>query len=257
MKVIVLGSGSAYGVPVIGGDWGDCHPGNPRNRRLCPSILIEEGDTRVLVDMGPDFREQAARHNIRTLDGVFFTHPHADHISGMMHLPMLMRYYQDRNLPLYAERATRREIEKNWWYMFDPAINVEYSGSGRPFWHEVVYGSKLEVGNLKVQTFKQFHGRMNSLGLRVGDFAYSTDVNDMPEESFAHLHGLDVWILECNCLEETKMHMNLDKVLGWVERFKPKKTWLTHLDHTMDYDRISDMLPKGIELAYDNLEIDL
>jgi phosphoribosyl 1,2-cyclic phosphate phosphodiesterase len=140
--------------------------------------------------------------------------------------------------------------------MFDPAINVEYSGAGRPYLSEVVPYFPLKIGALDVLPFNQHHGKMMSLGLRVGNFAYSTDVRDFPEKSFDLLHGLDVWIVDCNNeFDKDKSHSYLEQCLRWVDKLKPKKTYLTHLDYTMDYDTISAKLPKGVELAYDNLEI--
>jgi len=259
MKITILGSGSAYGVPFVGGDWGNCDPSNSKNRRTTPSILIEDNGSKLLVDMGPDFKEHSITHQIRDLDGVIFTHAHADHIMGMYNLPIFMKYYQDQNLPLYADRFTRREIEKVFWYMFDPAINVEYSGPGRPLWHEVKHYYPLQVGNITVDIFLQNHGgRFKSLGLRVGDFAYSTDVSSFPEESLPYLQGLDVWVVDCNC-EEAKdsSHSNLEQDLRWVDEFKPKQTYLTHLDYTVDYDTLSAKLPDNMALAYDGLIIEL
>lgn len=256
MKVTVLGCGSAYGVPVVGGDWGDCNPENPKNRRTAPSILIEKGETKLLVDMGPDYREQAEKHKVRDVDGVFFTHPHADHVTGMFHLPMMMRYFQDKNLPLYMDRFTRKEIEKNWWFQFDPKINVEYSGPGRPYLVEIIEYWPFTVGDITALPMYQQHGKMHSMGLRIDDFAYSTDVCAMPERTFEKLEGVKTWIVECNCEFNTdKSHSFLEQTLGWIDRIKPEKAYLTHLDLTMDYDRISAQLPENVELAYDGLEI--
>lgn len=257
MKVTILGSGSAYGVPFVGGCWGKCDPNNPKNRRTAPSITIEHEGTKVLVDMGPDFRTQAERHSIQLLDAVLYTHPHADHIAGNFHLPKLMYYYQDRNLPLYATRATRKDIERVWWFQNDPAINIEYSGPGRPYWCEIVPYSTLQIGSLSIKTMTQYHGKMESLGFRIGNFAYNTDFKDMPEESYALLNDLDVWVLECNSTEESTMHLHLERALELIARIKPKKAYLTHLDYSMDYDTISAMLPENVELAYDGMEINL
>jgi phosphoribosyl 1,2-cyclic phosphate phosphodiesterase len=256
VKVTILGSGSAYGVPYAGGGWGACDPKNPKNRRTSPSILIEDKGSRLLIDMSPDFRQHAEKHNIRLLDGVLFTHAHADHITGMFHLPIFMAHYQDRNLPLYADRFTRIGIEKVWWYMFDEKISPEYSGPGRPYWHEVIAPFPLQIGNIKVTPFIQTHGRIHSLGVRVGNFVYSTDVSAFPEESHKFLKDIDVWVVDCNCVAATdNSHGNLEKSLGWIEQFKPKKAYLSHLDYTVDYDTISARLPKNVELAYDDLEI--
>jgi phosphoribosyl 1,2-cyclic phosphate phosphodiesterase len=258
MKITILGAGSAYGVPYAGGGWGACDPQQPRNRRTSPSILIDDGKSQLLVDMSPDFREQSLRHGVKNPDAVFFTHPHADHITGMFHLPILMSHREGKHLPMYADRFTRREIEKNWWYMFDPSIGLEYTGTARPFWREMIPPEKLEIGGLSVQTFWQQHGRFKSVGLRVGKFAYSTDVNEFPEESEQHLYGLDAWVVDCNCLTNTdKSHSYVEKSVAWAQKFKPKKTYLSHLDYTIDYDSVSKMLPAGVELAYDGLIIEV
>jgi phosphoribosyl 1,2-cyclic phosphate phosphodiesterase len=258
MKIIVLGSGSAYGVPVIGGDWGDCDPKNPKNRRLSPSILIENGDKRILVDMTPDLRQQAERHNIRELEAVLFTHAHADHITGLFHMPMLMQYYKEgQNLPLYADDFTRDNIKKNWWYMFDPAIKMDWYGAGRPFWEKVTPLEKFSVGGLDITPFAQQHGRMSCMGYRIGNFAYSTDTSGFPPESEPMLEGLDVWLVECDRYlsnNPNSTHSHLERTLGWIEKYKPKKAYLCHLNRTMDYDKISKLLPANVELAYDNLE---
>lgn len=258
MKITILGSGSAYGVPFAGGGWGACDPANPKNRRTSPSILIEDKGSRLLVDMSPDFRQQAELHNINKIDGVFFTHAHADHITGMFHLPIFMHWYQDRNLPLYTDRVSRIYIEKLWWYMFDAKISPEYSAPGRPYWNEIIPPFPFTAGNITAAPFMQHHGSGHSLGIRVGNFAYSTDVSSFPEESHKFLEGLDVWVVDCNCETDTdKSHSHLEKSLGWIEKFKPKQAWLSHLDYTIDYEKISARLPKGVGLAYDNLVIDL
>ena len=258
MKITILGSGSAYGVPFAGGGWGKCDPNNPKNRRTSPSILIEDKGSRVLVDMSPDFRQQAERHDIQVLDGVFFTHAHADHITGMFHLPIFMHWYKGRNLPLYADRFTRIGIEKVWWYMFDAKISPEYTGDGRMYWHEVIPDFPLQIGNIELMPFVQTHGSIQSLGIRVGNFVYSTDVSAFPESSHKYLSDIDVWVVDCNCVEPTdKSHGNLEKSLGWINQFKPKKAYLSHLDYTVDYETVSKQLPENVELAYDDLVIEL
>ncbi len=148
LKITILGCGSAYGVPLIGGDWGDCDPSNPKNRRLAPSILVESKNSKILIDMGPDIREQAEAHQIRHIDGILYTHPHAHHIVGNFHLPMFMRYFETSNLYMYATRACRQEIEKVWWFQNDPKINVEYSGEGRPLWCEIRPYYPFKVGDV-------------------------------------------------------------------------------------------------------------
>jgi phosphoribosyl 1,2-cyclic phosphate phosphodiesterase len=259
MKVTILGCGSAYGVPYVGNGWGDCDPQNPRNRRSTSSILIEQEGTKLLVDMGPEYREQSSRHGITDVDGVFFTHPHADHIAGIYNLPMMMTHYQDRDLPLLADSFTRANIERSYWFMFDPSVKIEYFGLGRPFWHDIKAYEPAQLGNMTLLPFPQVHGRMMSMGLRIGDFAYSTDVSEFPKKSFEALRGVETWIVECNNEYDrgSKSHAYLEKIYAWARELQPKRVILTHLEYTMDYDTISSKLPEGFELAYDGMELDI
>lgn len=257
LKVTVLGSGSAYGVPLIGGDWGDCDPNNPKNRRLAPSILVENNDTKILVDMGPDIRQQAEKHKIQKIDGILYTHQHADHITGNFHLPMFMRYFNDCNLYLYATRACRKDIEKVWWFQNDPKISVEYSGEGRPLWCEIRPYYSFKVGSLDVLPLQHMHGSMECMSYRFGNFAYTTDANMIPDRTIEALKGIDTWIVECDRLEKTSSHSTLEQTLEWISKVKPRKAYLTHLDYTMDYDKVSKMLPEDVHLAYDDLILDI
>ena len=259
MKVTVIGSGSAYGVPSAGNYWGDCDPANEKNRRSAPSILVETEQTKLLVDMGPDFREQSNRHNITTLDGILFTHGHADHIMGNFHLPRMMMYYPDSNLPLYALLQTRADIERVFYYQHEANNRTKYSGAGRPVWHDITPYESFTVGDMDVLPLRQEHGRIDSLGFRFGDFAYSTDFNSFPEETYDGLKNLDCWLVECNSLTQNKSHefkhQYLENVLDFIDRIKPRQTYLTHMDPSMDFDTVTAMLPPNVHLAYDGLEL--
>ncbi len=258
MKITILGSGSAYGVPYFGGNWGDCNPKNPKNRRSTASILIEDGATRILVDMGYDLLRQSEKYSIRQLDAVLFTHTHADHIVGNFHIPIMMSYYQDRNLPLYADAFTRAGIEKMWWFQYNPNIPVHYYGPGRPEWHEFKAFEPFTVNNIEILPIPQQHGNMTSYGFRIGSFCYSTDLSSLSDDSKLRLKDLGVWVVECDTRRETHgSHSHLSKTLKWIEELKPKQAWLTHLDHSIDYDRVSLDLPKGVALAYDDLVIEI
>lgn len=259
-KFTIIGSGSAYGVPVVGGNWGACDPKNPKNRRTGPSVLVESAATKILIDMSADFRDQSERHNIREIDAVLFTHGHADHIMGNFHVPMMMRYFNERDLPLYALPETRAEIEKVFWYQYAGHAKVNYSGAGRTAWREIVPYERFTVGDIDILPLAQMHGGITSLGFRVGDVAYSTDFNDFPDKTWEMLQGLDTWIVECNSLRKKEKsvehkHQYLDNVLSLVDRLRPKQTWLTHMDTTMDYDTVSAILPAGVCMAWDGAEI--
>lgn len=259
MKVTILGCGSAYGVPHVGNGWGNCDPNNPKNRRTTASILIEQHGTQLLVDMSPDYREQSSKHNVGKVDGVLFTHPHADHVAGIYNLPMMMTHFNDVNLPLIADEFTRENIERSYWFMFDDGVKIEYFGAGRPFWHEMKVCEPFQVGDMVVLAFPQIHGRMQSMGLRIGDFAYCTDVSAFPDKSFECLRGVKTWIVECNNEHDrgSKSHAYLQKVIGWANELNAERTILTHLEYTMDYDDITAKLPAGMELAYDGMVVEV
>ncbi len=260
MKVTVIGSGSAYGVPAVGGDWGDCDSSHPKNRRSGPSILIEDDMTRILVDMSADFREQSERHQIRHLDAVLFTHGHADHIMGNFHLPRMMKYFDAQDLSLYALPETREEIEKVFWYQHTAGTKVNYTGAGRAIWRDIVPYQPITVGKIEVMPLAQEHGSIMSLGFRVGNFAYSTDFNAFPDQTWDALQGLDYWLVECNSLYKNEKsvehkHQYLENVLSMIDTLKPKQTWLTHMDATMDFETVSRMLPDNVRMAWDGCEI--
>jgi phosphoribosyl 1,2-cyclic phosphate phosphodiesterase len=258
MKITVLGSGSCYGVPTIGNDWGDCNPDNPKNRRTVASLMIETAQTKILIDMSPDFREQSIRHDVTNLDAVLFTHGHADHILGNFYLPRLLQYYKGKALPLYADKETQHQIEKAFWFQMKENGNVVFSYGGQTHWETLVPFQDFTIGDLNITPLLQDHGDITSLAFRSGNFAYSTDFNNLSAETLAQLHGLDCWIVECNrryTSDNKSMHLYLDRVLELIAELKPKKAYLTHMGVSMDYDSVSAELPDNVYLAYDGLEL--
>lgn len=261
MDITILGSASASSVPAVGGDWGRCDPQNPRNRRTGASILIDHDGAKILIDMSKEFNAQSARHNIRVLDAVLFTHAHADHILGVAELPKLMRYYTD-DLPLYATNDTLDGIKAMFGYQFQKNSTAAYSGAGRPVWDTFDYFSDIELGHVIFTPIPLDHGDMTVTGLIVKDhkLAYTTDVGSFPERSWAVLKEseIDTWIVECNSLTHSHdKHSYLEKSLNWIEEIAPKQAYLTHLNSTIDYDTVSKMLPDNVALAYDGLKLTL
>ncbi len=261
MKITVLGSGSAYSVPNVGGFWGNCDPDNPKNRRTTASLLVEKDDARVLIDLGPDYREQSEKHSITFVDAIVYTHGHADHILGNFHLPRMMRYYEGHELPMYAMKETQEEIKKAFWFQYSAETEAQFSGKARPHWVDIKDGHRFSIKDIDFLPMLQQHGDMDSLGFRIGDFAYSTDFNALPEATMANLQGLDIWLVECNDFQRNPSkehkHMYLEKTLALIEKVKPKKAYLTHLNATMDYDSVSALLPPDVHLAYDGLKFQL
>jgi phosphoribosyl 1,2-cyclic phosphate phosphodiesterase len=254
MKVTVLGCGGSGGVPLIGDYWGACNPNNPKNRRLRVSILVEEGDTTILVDTSPDLRQQALAVGLKRLDAVLFTHAHADHLNGIDDLRPVNRMI-DRALDVYGTPETIAEIRERFGYVFAPI----HPGVGfyKPVLTPHEFTGPFRIGDIPVVPFEQDHGFGKTTGFRIGNIAYSTDVVEMPDSAFAALSGLDLWIVDCLRFEPHVTHAHLEKTLAWIGRAKPKQAVLTHMNHDVDYDEVAARCPPGVEPAYDGMVIEI
>lgn len=253
MKVTVLGCGGSLGVPMVGNNWGSCDPTNPRNRRRRPSILVEQGATAVLVDTSTDLRGQLLDAGVGRLDGVLYTHGHADHIHGIDDLRPLT--WADGALVAWADAATKAQLEASFPYA---VANVDMDrGLYRPILTVQAIDGPVTIGEITAIPIVQDHGFSTSLGFRFGDFAYSTDVVELDDAAFEALAGIDTWIVDATREAPHPSHAHLDRALGWIERLKPARAYLTHMNHQMDYDRLMAMLPPGVEPAYDGLVLDL
>ena len=258
MKVTLLGTGGPAAVPMIGGsdasgDWGECDPNEPRNRRTRSSIVIEEAqDQRLLVDTSPDMRSQLLDCRIPGVDGIVFTHAHADHITGIDDIRILNRI-ANRPLPAFATEETLDEIVKRFGYAFRPWQPPHFY---RPVLEPSIIqpGDTIKVAGLSVHVFAQSHGRVQTLGLRVNHFGYSTDVVELNEDALAALQDLDTWVVGCFLRNSPHWtHANLSIVLGWVDHLKPRRTVLTHMGTEMDWAWMRANLPPGIEAGYDGM----
>jgi len=253
VRVRLLGTGPSQGVPELGGLWGDCDPAEPRNRRQRCAALIEGTDgTRLLVDAGPDIRAQLLAADTGHLDALLITHAHADHIAGLDEMRAVNRRI-GQALPLYATATTLNELRTRFAYCFLPPTRGFY----RPALdaREVRAGETLRLGGLDVELLDQDHHVMRSLGLRIGHFAYTTDVVAFPPESLARLHGLDTWVV--GCLQHTPhpVHAHLARVLEWHSILKPRRTILTHMGGALDYASLRASLPPGVEPGFDGMEL--
>jgi phosphoribosyl 1,2-cyclic phosphate phosphodiesterase len=261
MRVTILGCGSSAGVPQIGGadgrgDWGACDPAEPRNRRSRSSLVVESGQgERLLVDTGPELRMQLLACGVPSVDAILFTHAHADHITGLDDVRILNRLV-GRPLAAYATPETLDELVRRFDYAFKP---WQPPGFFRPVLtpHPIVAGEERMMVGLPVRVFEQDHGFITTLGMRIGSFAYSTDVVTLDDVAFAALAGVDVWVVGCFQRAGHKTHAHLDRVLGWVERLGVRRTILTHMGYDMDWDWLQRHLPPGVEPAYDGLVVDI
>lgn len=254
MKVTILGCGPAGGVPSLSRGWGACDPGNPRNRRRRPSILIHGPDDPVLIDTSPDCREQLLDAGINALGAVLYTHDHADHVHGIDDLREINRAMQ-RHLPVYGTPEVLASIGSRFPYV------VGGVGEGQSIYKPMldmhaIHGP-FTVAGISITPFDQDHGYGRTTGFRFGPLAYSTDVVDLPEESFAVLAGIDTWIVGCLSYDPHPTHAHLAKVLDWVERLAPRRVFLTHMTPGLDYEMLCRKLPGHIRPAHDGLVITL
>ena len=250
IEVTILGCGGSLGVPMVGGDWGNCDPRNPRNHRRRPSILVRSNGVTVLVDTTPDCRNQLLDANVDRLDAILFTHSHADHIHGLDDVRPLT-WNGSGPIAAFADPECSAEITSRFAYAVADA-EVD-RGFYKPLVVMRTIAGPFDIGDLRVQPFTQVHGPGMSLGFRFGDFAYSTDVSDLDEAAFALLEGVDTWIVDACRETPHPSHAHLDKALAWIERLRPRRAVLFHMNHTMDYDRLCEKLPAGVEPAYDGM----
>jgi phosphoribosyl 1,2-cyclic phosphate phosphodiesterase len=260
LKVTILGCGSSAGVPQIGGadgfgDWGACDPHEVRNRRTRSSIVIEGAGGRLLIDTSPDMRTQMLACGVGSVDGVLYTHPHADHVAGFDDIRILNRIAQ-KPLPTYGTAHTLGELEARFDYAFKPWKPPYFF---RPVLlpQIVTPGETLVAAGVPIQVFEQDHQVMLTLGLRSGGFGYSTDVVRLNEAAFAALEGVDTWVVGCFQRSAHPVHANIDLVLSWVERLKPRRTVLTHMGTDLDWAWMKRNLPPHVEPAQDGLVLEI
>jgi phosphoribosyl 1,2-cyclic phosphate phosphodiesterase len=252
MKLTFLGTGTSTGVPSIGCDCETCLSEDARDKRLRVSILIEHGGQTVIVDTSADFRQQALRHGIRRLDAVMVTHCHVDHIFGLDDIrPINFRHGP---IGLYANAVAWKDIRRIFRYIFEPS----HFGGGLPqiVPHTVEPGASFCIGkDLQITPLEVIHGRLPVVAYRFNDFAYATDLSEIPPATLAGLRDLDVLVIDCLRLKPHATHLSLENALAYVEELKPRRTYLTHLAHDIKHARDSELLPAGVEFAYDGLEI--
>lgn len=259
----ILGCGSSGGVPRVGQGWGACDPSNPRNRRRRCSMLIDRTGpdgalTRVLVDTSPDLREQLLDAEVDRLDGVLFTHEHADHTHGIDDVRPLT-IHNRRRIDVWLDAETSMVVHQRFGYCFQTPPGSDYP----PILHEhrFHHGEPVSVdgpgGRVEAIPFRQYHGTIISYGFRVGALAYSSDLHDLPAESLPLLEGLDVWVIDALRITPHPSHLSLSEALDWIARMRPRRAVLTNLHTDLDYEALARELPANIEPAYDGMRIAL
>lgn len=254
MNITILGCGPSGGVPLIGCECAICTSEDPRNKRSRTSILIETEGKRLLVDTSPDLRQQALTSGFKTIDAVLYTHAHADHTHGIDELRSF-NYHMDRPIPVYGDKPTLDELRQRFDYVFlEPPIGRDWFRACL-IPHTIEPYKPFKVEGIEVIPFTQDHGFVHSLGFRLGDMAYSTDVKSLPEASFDVLKDVKLWIVDCLAKDEKPTHAHLDLTLEWIDRVRPERAILTHMGHELGYEELKARLPIGIEPGYDGMTI--
>jgi phosphoribosyl 1,2-cyclic phosphate phosphodiesterase len=256
----ILGCGSSTGVPRLGNQWGACDPANPRNRRRRCSLLVTretaEGATRVLIDTSPDLREQLLDARVGELDGVVYTHSHADHVHGIDDLRQIV-FNIRRRLPVWADGPTQESLLNRFGYAFVQPANSAYP----PILDLNVIDGPFTVdgagGPIPFIPFEVEHGTIDALGFRIGGLAYVPDVLEIPEPAWRHLEGLDVWIVDALRRTPHPTHAHLAKALDWIERAKPARAVLTNMHMDLDYATVAAEVPAHVTPAHDGMTITL
>jgi len=253
VRITFLGTGTSHGVPMIGCECATCRSTDPHDNRLRPSIFIETSSARVLVDAGPDLREQALRHRIARVDAIVFTHGHADHILGMDDVRRF-NALMDGAMPCYGDAATLEDIRRMFSYVFDPATP---KGGGLPQLDLREIDGRFSVGDIDLQPVPIWHGRRRILGFRVGAFAYLTDCSRIDQAAWPLLERLDVLVLDALREKPHPTHFSLSDAIETAARIGAARTFFTHMAHDLPHEATNARLPDSMRLAHDGLVLSM
>jgi phosphoribosyl 1,2-cyclic phosphate phosphodiesterase len=252
MEILFLGTGTSHGVPLIGCSCATCLSTNPRNKRLRTSVLVTVQGKKILIDTSTDFRQQCLRYHIDQIDGILFTHHHADHIFGLDDTRVFNKI-QKKRMMCYGSPATIAKLRHVYSYVFEyPDIP-----GGIPMIEFIAVNDRFDLFGIPIVPIEIMHGSLPVFAYRIGDFIYATDCNSIPEQSRAKFAGADVIVLDCLGFDAHPTHFSLDQAIEMAIRLKAKQTYFTHMAHRIEHEAVSKMLPSNIALAYDGLQIDL
>jgi phosphoribosyl 1,2-cyclic phosphate phosphodiesterase len=253
LTITFLGTGTSQGIPIIGSEHPVCLSKNPKDKRLRVSILVEWDDYIFVVDCGPDFRQQMLNAKVNRIDGIIFTHEHADHTMGLDDIRPF--FFRQGDIPLYANKRVFKALEKRFDYIF--TSEKKYPGVPSVIKHEIS-NSAFRAGNLDVWPIDGLHYKLQVFGFRFSDFAYLTDMKTISKKEMKKLKNLEVLVVNALREEPHISHFNLEEALEFIAEVKPKRAYLTHISHHMGFhDDVQQKLPKNVFLAYDNLQIQI
>ena len=254
MKITFLGTGTSQGIPVIGSNHPVCLSNDPKDKRLRVSVLISWDDYNYVIDCGPDFRQQMLTHKVTKLDGILFTHEHADHTAGIDDIRPY--FFRQGDIPIYAHERVAKSLKNRFDYIF--AGEDRYPGAPAVEVNQIENNSPFEIGGQLAIPINAYHNRLQVFGFRIRDFSYLTDVKSVEDKEIDKLKGTKVLVVNALRKEPHHSHFNLEEALDFIEKVKPDKAYLTHISHVLGFhDEVEKELPKNVHLAYDNLQINI
>ncbi len=253
MKIRFLGTGTSQGIPIVGCECPVCTSDDPRNERLRCAILIKNKDQHLVIDIGPDFRQQMLRAKINRLDAILITHEHNDHIIGMDDVRPF-NFRSGKDMPVYARPSVQKDLKRRFPYIFS---DHPYPGAPSVVLKNIEVSEPFQIGNTTIIPIDALHGKLPVLGFRIGNFTYLTDIKTISDQELAKVKGTELLVISALHQHEHHSHLNLREALEIIQKVKPTRAYLTHLSHKMGlHKEVEATLPPNVLIAYDNLEID-
>lgn len=254
-EMVIMGSGTSMGVPIVGCRCNVCLSNNPRNRRTRTGVLVRAPEGEFIIDAGPELRFQLIRERATIVRAALMTHAHADHILGIDDL-RIFGYQLNEAIPIFCEPLVESQLRTTFAYAFtDPATHSHQFAVPKLRFETITAGQSFSLLGLPVETLRLKHGDLPTLGFRIGNVAFCTDVSTIPAETKERLRGLDVLVLDALRPEPHPTHLHVDAAVTLIRQLQPRLAYLTHMSHDLDYDQLRNTLPPGIEPAYDGLKI--
>jgi len=253
LEVRFLGTGTSQGIPIIGSDHPVCLSDNPKDKRLRVSVLVTWNNLNILIDCGPDFRQQMLANNVNHLDAILYTHEHNDHIAGLDDIRPF--FFRQGDIPIFAHKRVLKSLKKRFDYIFE----TENKYPGAPGVKENVIENKgFDFNGLTITPIQFWHNRLQVFGFRIKDFAYLTDLKTIEDKEIEKLKNLKVLVVNALRIKPHHSHLNLEEALEFIKRVNPEIAYLTHISHLLGFhDEVEAKLPANVHLAYDNLKIEI
>jgi phosphoribosyl 1,2-cyclic phosphate phosphodiesterase len=252
LKITFLGTGTSQGIPVINCTCAVCLSANHKDKRLRTSVWIQTDDHSFVIDIGPDFRQQALKNKISIIDALFITHEHADHTAGLDDIRPI-NFSMGKKIPLYTELRVINDLKQRFYYVFG---ENDYPGLPQIELHEIESNKPLQINHDTIIPLKISHGRFEILGFKIGDFVYITDAKFISDQVIESIGSCKILVLNALRHKEHHSHLNLNQALEFIEKINPDEAYLTHMSHQLGlHDEIESTLPNNVHLAYDNLQL--